>query len=320
MFTVSAPGKLMLMGEHAVVYGQPCMVTAVNQRLSVTIDKSDNGALIVDAPQVKETKFVDATVAKFFSGKGASIKDRAIKLVIHSDFTCRVGFGSSAAVSVATLKALSSYYGLALTQREIFDTAYRVTLDIQGVGSGFDIAAATFGGTLYFKRSGTLITQLPDHVPLVVGYTGIKADTPTLVRQVGELRKKYPEKVNRIIEAIGKLVDQGREALEEHDWKTLGKLMNFDQEYLRDLGVSTQKLEDLIAAAKQAGAYGAKLSGAGGGDCMIAVVPEDKRSDIEVAINKAGGEIIRVSPNAAGVTIDPSEKLTPAQPQIGYIS
>ncbi len=68
MFTVSAPGKLMLMGEHAVVYGQPCMVTAVNQRLSVTIDKSDNGMVIVGAPQVKETKFVDATVAKFFSG------------------------------------------------------------------------------------------------------------------------------------------------------------------------------------------------------------------------------------------------------------
>src|SRR5512135_1527159 len=106
MFTISAPGKLMILGEHAVVYGEPCIVTAVNQRLSVTIDKSEGG-IIIDAPQVKETRFVDAAIAKFFAEPGQAVKDRSVKLTIRSEFTQRVGFGSSSAVSVATLKALS---------------------------------------------------------------------------------------------------------------------------------------------------------------------------------------------------------------------
>lgn len=306
MVTVSAPGKLMLMGEHAVVYGEPCLVTAVNQRLSVTIDASDNGQITIDAPQVKETKFVDRAIVKFFAEKGSFLKNRGIALAIHSDFDCRVGFGSSSAVSVATLKALSLYYNLTLTDREIFNLAYQVTLDIQGIGSGFDIAAATYGGTLFFTKGGATIAPLRVSVPLVVGYTGIKADTPTLIRQVEKLHKTYPDKVNRIFAAIGKLVREGKEALLRQDWERLGKLMDFDQEYLRDLGVSTQKLEDLISAAKRAGAYGAKLSGAGGGDCMIALATSDKQKVIRKAIKDAGGEVIDVSTRAAGVRVDPS--------------
>ena len=296
----------MILGEHAVVFGAPCLVTAVGQRLSVTIDESGSG-IIIDAPQVKETKFVDAAITKFFTTSGKEIKDRSVKLTIRSEFSQRVGFGSSSAVSVATLKALSLYFKVRLTGREIFELAYRVTLDIQGVGSGFDIAAATYGGTLYFKKGGEAVEQLPDHLPLVIGYTGVKADTPTLVREVSSLREEYPEKVERIFQAIGKLVDQGRESIMTRDWQRLGTLMNFDQEYLRDLGVSTTKLEDLISAAKSAGAYGAKLSGAGGGDCMIALVPEDKKKAVRKAIKDAGGEVINVEPNAPGVRVETTD-------------
>lgn len=293
----------MLLGEHAVVFGQPCIVTAVDQRLFVTIKKSASG-LVIEAPQVKETKFVDAAIAKFFALHGKNIADRSIKLDIRSEFSQRLGFGSSAAVSVATFKALSLYYSIDLTNRQIFDLAYQVTLDIQSVGSGFDVAAAAFGGTLYFKKGGQALESLPDHLPLIVGYTGIKADTPTLVRQVGQLQKKYPEKVKRIFTAIGKLVDQGREAIIEKDWQRLGTLLDFDQEYLRDLGVSTTKLEDLIGAAKKAGAFGAKLSGAGGGDCMIAVASDKNRQAVEAALAAAGGALIRVNPNALGVKVE----------------
>lgn len=307
MITVSAPGKLMLMGEHAVVYGAPCMVTAVTRRLSVTAEATGTDGAIVEAPQVKETKFVDKTIEKFFTTVGKNIKTRGVKLVIQSEFTHNVGFGSSSAVSVATLKALGAVFQIPLDNRQIFDLAYQVTLDLQGVGSGFDIAAATYGGTLYFKKGGEIIDPLPDHVPLIVGYSGVKADTPTLVRQVAEKRKQYPEKVNRIFEAIGKLVLQGKEALCCKDWEVFGKLMNFNQEYIRDLGVSSEKLEILISAAKQAGALGAKLSGAGGGDCMIAIASNDKAQAIRQAITDAGGEVIDVSPNADGVRIETTD-------------
>ena len=302
MITVSAPGKLLLFGEHAVVYGQPCIVTAVNQRLSVTAEESAD--VSIHAPQVKETKFVDATVKAFFSKYG----QHGAKLSITSEFSHEVGFGSSSAVTVATIKALGILFDIKLTDREIFDLAYKVTLDIQGVGSGFDIAAATYGGTLYFKKGGGVIEPMNgSDMPLIVGYTGIKADTPSIVRDVAEKQKKYPEKVNKIVEAIGKLTQEARGKMIEADWERVGKLMDFNQEYLRDLGVSSEKLESLIAASKKAGAWGAKLSGAGGGDCMIALAESGKRAAVRKAIQEAGGEVIAVSAQAQGVRVDTTD-------------
>lgn len=300
MISVSAPGKLLLLGEHAVVFGGPCIVTAVDQRLTVTAERSDR--VLIVAPQVKETKFVDSAVWAFFSKYK---KDRGVKFSIASQFSHQVGFGSSSAVTVATLKALSLFFDVPMSDREIFDMAYQVTLNIQGVGSGFDIAAALYGGTIYFKKGGSTIDPLNlSDIPLVVGYTGTKADTPTLVRQVAEKQKRYPEKVNKIFAAIGKLVEEARIKMGEGDWERVGKLMDFNQEYLRDLGVSSEKLEVMISAAKQTGAWGAKLSGAGGGDCMIALTSSDKKEVVEKAIAKAGGEVIAVSPNAEGVRVE----------------
>ncbi|MBI4062633.1 mevalonate kinase [Candidatus Gottesmanbacteria bacterium] len=299
MITVSAPGKLLLFGEHAVVYGEPCIVTAVDQRLMVSAQKSEH--IEIDAPQVKETKFVDSAVKAFF----ANYKKNGVKLSISSQFSHQVGFGSSSAVTVATVKALSLLFDVKLSDRELFDICYQVTLEIQRVGSGFDIAAAIWGGTLYFKKGGSIIEPMNvSDIPLIVGYTGVKADTPTLVRQVAEKQKKYPEKVNKIFSAIGKLVEEARTKITEGDWERVGRLMDFDQEYLRDLGVSSEKLEAMIEAAKTGGAWGAKLSGAGGGDCMIAVARSDKQGAIRKAIEGIGGQVIDIMPNAVGVRVD----------------
>ncbi len=131
-------------------------------------------------------------------------------------------------------------------------------------------------------------------MPLVIGYTGVKADTVTLMANVAEKMKAQPERVNRIYDAIAKLVEEAKSKMIEGDWERVGKLMDFNQEYLRDLGVSSEKLEALISAAKSAGAWGAKLSGAGGGDCMIALHPDGTsgKRRIEDAITKAGGQVI----------------------------
>jgi mevalonate kinase len=300
MVTVSAPGKLLFFGEHAVVYGQPCIVTAVDQRLTVIVEKNDK--LSINAPQVKETKFVDAAVAAFCSKYK---KDKSVTLSIKSQFSHQVGFGSSSAVTVATVKALSLLFDVKLSDQEIFDICYQVTLEIQGVGSGFDIAAAIWGSTLYFKKGGSVIDPMNiSDIPLIVGYTGVKADTPTLVRQVAEKQKKYPEKVNKIFSAIGKLVEEARTRMQAGEWERVGKLMDFNQEYLRDLGVSSEKLEAMISAAKTGGAWGAKLSGAGGGDCMIALVESVKREAVRKAIEEVGGQVIDVRSNAQGVRVE----------------
>lgn len=292
--TVSAPGKLMLLGEHAVVYGRPCIVAAVNERLSVTIEEIDEGKIIIDAPQVKDTRFVDAAIKTWGDGRGLRISTK-------STFSGKYGLGSSSAVTVATLKALKP----SVDNRTLFDAAYRIVFDIQGKGSGFDVAAAVYGGILYFVTGGKIIEQMKiDSLPLVVGYSGVKADTVTLIEQVVQKKKENPQKVERIFDAIAKLVEEAKANMLESDWERVGKLMDFNQEYLRDLGVSSDKLEQLISAAKSAGAYGAKLSGAGGGDCMICLVSEDKRKAVEKVIQEVGGEVVDITANAEGVRVE----------------
>jgi len=320
MITVSAPGKLMLLGEHAVVYDRPCLVTAVGQRMKATVELLETSEFILDAKDVNITKYRKkmAEVGKGEIPKGAKFVEIALKNFLEkhpmktgihvtttSEFSSLFGFGSSSASTVCVIKALSELMGVNLPNKDIFDLSYKTVLDIQGKGSGFDVAGAVYGGTLYFVTGGKVIEPLPiNSLPLTVGYSGVKADTVTLINEVKKKLEEEPEKVNRIFDAIKDLVEKAKKDMAKGDWETVGKWMNFDQEYLRDLGVSTEKLESMISVAKKAGAWGAKLSGAGGGDCMIALTPNDKKKAVADAITKAGGQVIDVAVNAEGVRLE----------------
>jgi mevalonate kinase len=313
---ISTPGKLMVFGEHAVVHGWPCIVAAVDRRFVVEVERLDRPEIVVEAPGVglkyyrkslqdlgtkrvpKEVLFVETVVKNFFKQH----KNGGLKIKTKNHFSSEFGFGSSAAVTVGLAKALHELFRLRISNQQLFDFCYQVVLEVQGLGSGFDIAAALYGGVLYFLTGGKMIKSLSvKNLPVVVGYTGVKADTPTLVRQVAELQRHHPIKVERIFKAIGRIVKQGEKTLLAGDWPEAGRLMNQDQELLDELGVSSLELDRLIEAARGAGAYGAKLSGAGGGDCMIALVGPSQRKEVEKAITKAGGEVLKVSLGAFGV-------------------
>ena len=299
--TVSAPGKLLLLGDHAVVYGYPCIVTAVDQRIVVTVAESASDGVTYDT-KGSDTKFLDA-VLKQAEALWGTVSH--ILVTTRSQFSSKIGLGSSAAVTVAFLFGLSKFLGKPLNQLDLFRVAYKAILSVQGVGSGFDVAAAVYGGTIRYVMGGKEITPLDARaLSLVVGYTGVKADTATIVKDVKKKYEENKDKVSRIFEAIGGLVDQAVPRFEEHDWERVGKFMDFNQEYLRDLGVSSEKLETLILAAKNAGALGAKLSGAGGGDCMIALVTNDTKKSVEDAIENAGGQVMLLSLNAKGVRLE----------------
>lgn len=303
MIHVSAPGKLLLMGDHAVVYGRPCLVTAVDARLRVTIEHQSGNDIQIVAPQAPNTRFISHAVAAAQGAWGMSCA--GLKITTESMFSSWYGLGSSSAVTVATIVALSKFLKRNDTQKELFLLARQVVLDVQGAGSGFDVAAAVFGGTVYYEKiPPTLDPVSVGTLPLVIGYTGAKADTTRLVQDVARKREREPEKVDRIFDAIAALVVQAKHRMKQGEWDHVGKLFDFNQEYLRDLGVSSEKLESLILAAKQAGAWGAKLSGAGGADCMIALAPEDRRRAVEAAIVQAGGEIVSAPSNAEGVRVE----------------
>ena len=318
--TVSAPGKLMLLGEHAVVYNHPCLVTAVDQRIRATVETLDVLEFQLEATDVKVTGY-KKPLSELGVGdipKGSKFVEIAVKnindkyplktgltITTTSEFSSQFGFGSSSASTVCTIKAVSEILGLNLSNKEIFDLSYKTVLDIQGKGSGFDVAASVFGGTLYFVAGGKVIEPLKsDSLPLIVGYSGVKADTVALINKVKESFANRQDRLNEIYNCIEVLVNDAKDALLKMDWKNFGELMNEDQKYLDKLGVSIGKLNNMIKGALSAGAYGAKLSGAGGGDCMIAVASEDKRQAVEKAINAVGGEVINVKANAEGVRIE----------------
>lgn len=318
---VSAPGKLMLLGEHAVVYNRPCLVTAVGQRMHASVELIADGALTIDAPDVGVsgyTKLFTSDLGKGDIPRGARFIEMAVrnfnerhslpagvKVTTKSEFSSQFGFGSSSASTVCTVYALSEILGLELDKKELFDIAYKTVLDVQGAGSGFDVAAGIYGGTLYFLTGGQEIEPINiPSIPLVVGYSGIKADTVEIVNQVKEKAAKKPKLVENIYDNIADLVTKAKVSLQNRDWDELGVWMNHNQEHLDSLGVSSDKLDHMIEAARKAGAYGAKLSGAGVGDCMIALASEEKKVEIERAITKAEGQVINVETNVEGVRVD----------------
>lgn len=307
----------MLFGEHAVLYGKPCIVTAISKRMKVEARYLEEPVFRLDAPQVNVSnyqkaiidlglgnvpsgvRFVEAAVKNFWQRYNPS---GGVYIRTESEFSSHYGFGSSSTTAVGAIYALAELYQISLTTREIFDICYKIVLRIQQVGSGFDVAASLYGGTLYFIKGGKEIIPLSVyHIPLTVGYSGTKADTVDMIEKVAKKRQLFPDKTNKIFDNIGKIVLEAKDSILDSNWERVGKLMDGNQRNLRQLEVSSDKLEYLIKTTKQAGAYGAKLSGAGGGDCMIAVSSPDKQKEVRIAIEKAGGEVIDIQTNAEGV-------------------
>jgi mevalonate kinase len=319
--TASAPGKLMLLGEHAVVYGYPCLVTAVDLRVSVTIEKSKTSVISIETPKSREDNktyllnLVDLQTMKDYDRHNAfvvaSIQKVFLEFKIDQGLIISTqgpsnsfGLGSSSAVTVATVFALSQLFDLHLDKRHVFELAYSAVLDVQKVGSGYDVASAVYGGTIYYQPAKTIEPLPVTNWPISIGYSGQKVSTTYFAEQVKQLRAQYQGVVDMVFKTIGDVVYMAKLNLEREDWMAFGKLMDINQGLLASLGVSTINLEKSIYAARAHGAYGAKLSGAGGGDCMYALVNATHQKNVERAISSSGATIVPYKTNAVGVRID----------------
>jgi len=317
---VSAPGKLMLFGEHAVIYGQPCIVTAVDQRMILVAVPVKEREFRIEAPDVgvigyerdldalglvgdipKGVRFVEVAI-KLFKEKFGLPSGIAIKT--KSEFETS-GLGSSSAVVVCTIKALSELTGKRLSRKELFDLSYKTVLEVQKTGSGFDVAAAIWGGTVFYLLGGKRIEPLKvENLPLVVGDSGIKIETPMMIKMVEEKYQRNKKMMGEIFALMGEITQEARNSLKNGNFQKVGELADINQGLLEAISVSSDRLARLIFSAREAGAWGAKLSGAGGGDCVIAFVDEEKRKKTEEAIRKAGGKVVKVKTNAEGVRIE----------------
>lgn len=320
--TASAPGKLMLSGSYAVVHGEGAVVSAVDQRLTVTVRKNGVDVFHMDAPDVglsaysktiqdlgkyelpAGVRFIEILYKNFLEKHP---QQEGIVVTTKSDFSSKFGFGSSSGATVAFAKALITLYDIPMSNKELFDLCYASVLEVQGVGSGFDIASAIWGGTIYYVAPAKEVVSINiSKLPIIVGYTGVKADTPTLINMVNSKLNRREKAIREIFETIGQVSISLKEALSENDLQKAGTLLTQHQTAVAKLGVSSMELEKLITAATEAGAYGATLSGAGGGDCMVALTDEKNRKAIEQAISNAGGEVMHVTLHAEGVRVENS--------------
>ncbi|MFA5331657.1 MAG: mevalonate kinase [Methanoregula sp.] len=283
MATWSAPGKVFLFGEHAVVYGKPGIAMAVKPRVFVTVRKSRR-------PQRAKSPYIDGC----FDAMGV-----VGSVYINSQIPSSSGLGSSAAVTVATLSAINDEFTLGKSREDIANMAFEIEKTVQkGRASLTDTTVSAFGGIVLI--SGNSRRRLPpQNMHLVIGDSMVSHSTARMVEQVADLQKRNPEIVNPIMDAI-----EGVSLAAIHHLsnpRELGRYMNMNNALLDALGVGHPQLSKLVLAARSAGAFGAKITGAGGGGCMVALCPKPLRHRIAHAIQSSDARAIVTGIDTEGV-------------------
>ena len=219
-----------------------------------------------------------------------------LKITVSSTIPIARGMGSGAAVSTAIVRALAQHVGGWLTSRAVSDLVFETEKIYHGTPSGIDNTVIAFGKPVYFVKDKMVdIFWVGEPFQLVIGDTGITSPTRVAVRDVRAAWEQDRERYGEIFEEIGTLAHMGREAVKAGDTEVMGRLMNANQELLRLLGVSSPELEGLIEAARQGGAWGAKLSGAGRGGNMIAVVTPETAGQVSMMLRMAGAKNVIVT-------------------------
>jgi mevalonate kinase len=301
MISCSAPGKIYLFGEHAVVYGETAIACAVELRTRVRAEISDS---VIIQSQIGKTG-IDFEKHPYISSVIENMREispiKGVLLEIDSDIPVGSGLGSSAAVTIASIGALNELFGCGLSLEEIAKLGHQIEISVQGAASPTDTYVSTFGGVVTIPERKKLRT--PD-CGIVIGDTGVFSSTKELVSNVRKLRESYPELIEPLMASIGRISKIGESLVLEGDYYSIGRLMNVNQGLLDALGVNIIELSKLIYSARQAGAFGAKITGAGGGGCMVALTALDKCMQVAEAISEAGGKATITKPTQQGLIID----------------
>ncbi len=302
-FAASAPGKVILFGEHAVVYGRPAIavpVTQVHAHAVVSPNiQGEPGEVLVDAPDIGLHDYVHnlppetplVKLVRLVLAEVGATRAPALTLRITSDIPIASGLGSGAAASVACIRALAGFLGRPLDDREVSQIAYEIEKIYHGTPSGVDNSVVTYARPVYYHRPNRLETfKVTAPIHMVIGCTGIQSTTAGVLAEVRKLWLSDQPKYDAIFDQIGRITDQARLAIEEGAITELGPMMDKNQELLQELTVSCEELDTLIAAARKAGALGAKLSGGGRGGNLIALIQLEDAARVEAALIAAGAQ------------------------------
>jgi mevalonate kinase len=299
-------GKVILFGEHFVVHGVAGIVSAIDLITDAEVERSGEGIIIKDErrgakgyTEKKRTQQKES-IERMLKTMGIGLRKAFFEIRLGGNLPSFSGIGASAASSVAIARAIAEELGMNLSDQRINEIAYEAEKAYAGTPSGIDNTAATYGGLIWFKKSSNerpnTIEKLSikEPVEIVIGNTGVVADTKKMVASVADRKKENPEKYDSLFNQAERLVYEARKALEDFNLKEIGRLMNENHWLLQEIEVSSKKFDYLINLAREYGAFGAKLTGGGGGGCMVALTPgKELKEAVATAMEKKGFKVLR---------------------------
>ncbi len=321
--TASAPAKVILTGEHAVVYNEPALVMAIDKRAYVFAETTRGGNVELESEGRNEvvryplepttpsskTKQETSNLSPYLPiarqiARSAEYSG-GFKVRIRSAIPAAAGLGSSAAIAVAMTAALARCLDMKLKREEVSKIALESEKVVHGQPSGIDNMISTWGGLIVYRRNeGFLPLRTQARLQIVVGLTGIERSTGEQVAKVAETVRHHGKVSQLLLHCIGHLTIEAVEAIRERKMETLGELLSLNHWLVNALGVSHPLLDRLVYASIGSGALGAKLTGAGGGGCIVALVNDKSSQCVMKAIESVGCTALSAQLSRTGVRIE----------------
>ena len=297
-------GKVILFNEHFVVYGIPAIASAIGSRTIARVENLEGRGWSIDdarpaTPGYKKEKLEhqNDSINRILEAAGIDAEQNAIQITLEGDLKAASGVGASAASCAAIARALSHQFGLGFSDEKINEIAYEGEKGYHGTPSGIDNTAATFGGLIWFVKGEPNVMDrltLKEPVEIVMGNTGVVANTKAAVAGVRERREKEPERYKSIFDEAKLLAIKAREALDSYELEEVGEYMDKNHELLQGIEVSSKDLDFLVNLARDNGALGAKMTGGGLGGYMVALTPGvELQENVAKAMEKEGFEALR---------------------------
>lgn len=296
-------GKAIFFGEHFTVYGSPVIAFALSMTADAEVIKTKSGGWRIRDDRLESKGYKEEkkkmqieSLERIF--KYLNFRPEHLEIHLSGDLPAISGIGATGASSVAIVRALSDEFNLNLNDGEVNAASYQAEIAYHGPKTvGIDNMVATYGGIISLTKGNPDVIKkikLKEPVEIVIGNTGIVANTKTMLNGFSERKNRFSEKYGQLIEEANKIAQKAVKSIEAFDLKKIGKLMDRNHFLLKEAILSCPELDFLVHVSRQEGAWGAKQTGSGGGGCMLALTPgKELQERVSLAIERKGFQAIR---------------------------